>query len=1580
VIRERDPSNDCDNVAAKASDDAELGQVLEAYLADLEAGRPADRERLLAEHPAIARELRACLQVMTLANRMVDASGSASEVRRPVPRLDTTLVLQGQNFLTALGSDCGTISHVHLRDLPGEPEPLIQPRSAEMPAQNGATLGRYQLQGEIARGGMGAILKGRDADLGRDLAIKVLLESHQRNPEVVSRFIEEAQIGGQLQHPGIAPVYELGTFPEPDRRPYFAMKLIKGQTLAALLAERKDRVGRGSPDPALPATEGLHSVPGDLHHFVAIFEQVCQTMAYAHARGVIHRDLKPSNVMVGSFGEVQVMDWGLAKVLPQGGIADEAGAQPARETVVMTVRSGSAGSGVESQAGSVLGTPAYMAPEQARGDLERVDERADVFGLGAILCEILTGRPPFVGSTREEIRGQAARADLTDAHRRLDACVANAELIGLARDSLAADRDRRPRNAGELARRLTAFLAGVQARLRTTELARVEAQARAEEETKRRAVADELVLEARARAEGERKRRRLAVALAGSVLITAGVVGSGWAYLARQRLERTALFNQALGEADALYASAKSVGDDTVRWLTARDATRALERLLPDAPDVSTRRRAAGLVRDATQALASAENDQKLQSRLLDIRGAKADDPDGSVTNAEYAEAFREAGIDVASLTPAEAGAIIADRPSAVRVSLATAIDEWATVRRGIQGDQAGALRLTEIARLADPDRWRNRLRELLQTSASPDRRKRLKDLAGERSREELPAVSLQLLGATLLDTGDSAEAATVLREGQRLHPNDVWLNFTLAQCLERLGRGEEAIRYYVAARSLRPETGHDLAHALEAKGEIDEAIRVFKDQASLRPTENKHFTCLGKILESHGRTKEAKAVLDAAIVLSHKAIRISPGVPGTHNNLGVALSVQGKLDEAIAEYRTALRLKPNSANFHNNLGEALRKQGKLMEAVDEHREALRIKPDDKLAHHGLGEVLQQQGKFVEAIAEYRESLRLKPDDHRAHEDLGEFLQQQGKLAEAIAEYRESLRLDPNCPAAHGKLGRALQGQEKLDDAVAEFREVLRLKTDAHVDLGSALLRQGRLIEAIAELREAVRLKPDDHIAHNNLGIALKDQGKFVEAIAELGEAVRLKPDYALAHNNLGIALRNHGKLDEALAEFRTALRLNPEFVESHSQLGGTLIMKGEVEEAIASCRQAIRLDPNYPAAHTNLGMAFSAEGKQLAAIAEHREALRLKPEDAELRYNLGTTLQVQGDLDEAIAQYRESLRIRRDDYKTHGNLGAALILQGRPAEAIHELREALRLKPDYALTHNNLGRALQDQGELHEAIAEFRSAIRLEPDFAEAHYLLGNTLMRQGELEKASTAFREALRHKPEYAEAHCNLGHVFFRQGRFADALAELKQGHKLGSRDPTWKYPSDAWVRQAERLVEMERKLPLIVSGHDKPADVAESLAYAQMCYNKRIHGASVRLWSDAFQAQPKLADDMNVQNRYNAACAAALAGSAQGKDEPPLDDKAKARWRKQALDWLNADVSAWSKIFESGQPQAKPAISKALQHWKTDTDLFGLRDPSELSKFPEAEQKACRSLWAEVDALLAKCLGSNPKSGN
>jgi hypothetical protein len=174
----------------------------------------------------------------------------------------------------------------------------------------------------------------------------------------------------------------------------------------------------------------------------------------------------------------------------------------------------------------------------------------------------------------------------------------------------------------------------------------------------------------------------------------------------------------------------------------------------------------------------------------------------------------------------------------------------------------------------------------------------------------------------------------------------------------------------------------------------------------------------------------------------------------------------------------------------------------------------------------------------------------------------------------------------------------------------------------------------------------------------------------------------------------------------------------------------------------------------------------------------------------------------------------------------------------------------------------------------------------------------------------------------------------------------------------------------VRETERLVELDRKLPAILAGKAKPLNTLETLGFAEVCCGKKVYGASARFWAEAFQAQPKLAEDMQAQNRYSAAFAAALAGSGSGTDYPPLDDVAKAHWRKQAVDWLKADLAAWSKVLEGGSPQARQAVPEMLHHWKADPDLAGIRDDAGMAKLPADEQKICRALWSQVDALLKK----------
>ncbi len=325
---------------------------------------------------------------------------------------------------------------------------------------------RYEFLDEIAHGGMGVVYRATDQVLDRGVAIKVLHERFAPDSAAARRFVDEAKIAGQLQHPAIPAVHDLGTLP--DGRPFLAMKLVKGRTLDELLKDRPD-------------------VAHERGRFIAIFEQVCQAVGYAHDHKVIHRDLKPANVMVGGFGEVQVMDWGLAKVLTPGAVASSRLMVEPTATIGTEIRSMRDSDGSLTQAGSVLGTPAFMSPEQAGGEIDKIDERADVFGLGAILCVILTGEPPYRGGDAETIRLQAIRGKLGDAFARLDSGGAEPGLVTLAKSCLG-EYEHRPTNAGQVADAVARLRADADERARQAEVDRAAIVVREAEQRKRRNV------------------------------------------------------------------------------------------------------------------------------------------------------------------------------------------------------------------------------------------------------------------------------------------------------------------------------------------------------------------------------------------------------------------------------------------------------------------------------------------------------------------------------------------------------------------------------------------------------------------------------------------------------------------------------------------------------------------------------------------------------------------------------------------------------------------------------------------------------------------------------------------------------------------------------------------------------------------------------------------------------------------------------------------------------------------------------------------------------------------------------------
>ncbi len=589
---------------------------------------------------------------------------------------------------------------------------------------------------------------------------------------------------------------------------------------------------------------------------------------------------------------------------------------------------------------------------------------------------------------------------------------------------------------------------------------------------------------------------------------------------------------------------------------------------------------------------------------------------------------------------------------------------------------------------------------------------------------------------------------------------------------------------------------------------------------------------------------------------------------PSTLVWIGEALMSSGAVDQATALLQTAQARYPGNFWINDALGkQVLHESGPsyLAEAIRFHSVAVALRPQSPGAHVNLGAALSAQGRLDEAVAEYRKAIALKPDYAEARNNLGKVLCDLKKFDEAETECRKAIALKPGLAEAHANLGNALRLMGQLDEAVAEYREAIRLKKDEagfHANLGDALRLMGQLDEAVAEYREAIRLKKDEAGFHSNLGAALSDQGRLDEAVAEYRKAIALKPDYAEAHNNLGKVLSDLKKFDEAATECRKAIALKAELAEAHANLGNALRLMDQLDEA----------------------------------GADYREAVRLKMDEAGFHSNLGTVLAAEGKLDEAVAEYREAIRLKKDDAGVHSNLGAALVAEGQLDEAVAECREAIRLKKDWAEAHTSLGAALYGKGQLDEAIAELRQGVRLKKDYAQPHYNLGAALAADGQLDEAVAEYREAIRLKKNFAEAHCNLGQVLIRKGQFAKALEELRLGHELGSRNPRWPYPTAQWVRNCERLVELDGKLPAILSGQKQPADTDERLGLASMCeMYKQHYAAAARFYGEAFAEKPQLADDLSTGNRYNAACAAALAGCGRGKDAGSLDEMERARQR-------------------------------------------------------------------------------------
>lgn len=963
------------------------------------------------------------------------------------------------------------------------------PRQAAAPDFILNCLGAYTLVRELGRGGMGQVYLGRDQRLGRDVAIKVLHERYRGNGSVKARFLEEAQITGQLQNPGVPPIHELGELE--DGRPYLVMKLVKGNTLAADLAEWHEQ--------KLPRREIVART-------LPIVEKVVQTMAYAHSKAVLHRDLKPANIMVGAFGEVQVMDWGLAKVLTASGSVP---APPVAEPNPGATRIGTdRADDSETQAGDVLGTPAYMSPEQARGEVNRLSTRSDVFALGCLLCEILTGRPPYQGAL-VEIRAKAELGLVEEAFAQLDQCGADPELVSIAKRCLARDPGDRPADAGELAQMLSNHRAGVAQRLHQAELDRAAAAARSAE---------------------RRKKRQVQTALFLTLLVLLAMVLAGWRWwqlqeqaLVKQQAERESALDQdaamALKEAGTLLHQAGTLADDPQRWEdTLARAEAAVQRAESAATQLHGSHPRHQEIAELRQRYQAAQRDRVLVNRLDELAFRTLDSDElwesSASKAAEIAAALRENGmpLDAEKAAPEEAARWVKNHAHRYAV-LEALFDLWNHEPRPEPKDRTLAI-------------LRRAMNETGPLTA-----------AWMRAVEQRDGQALAALAAKIPD--------------QDLSP---WLVHRLFLHLWTMGHGDEGLRLlkrgiarFPADYRLRSRFGQSLIY-LNTLQTDHQAARELSAAAALRPDSFNVFCCLARLHQRTGDREAAEACLKRAKELLAR-IPAEQARPGASIHLAFTLRGFGDHAGALALLQQAVRVHPNHSSLHDQLAWTKMQTGDYQGAHLDACRAVALEPTAAGRYNTLAGTCGCLRKFKEAEAAYRKAMELDPNLAYPYGNLAGLLSEQERWEEALPLFEKSLELYPYDWSITRKYVRALTRLKRLPQAAEVLRKANEKRPDDALfaaEWGRILLRQANYIGAEQELRKTLAAYPNNAEAHNLLSIAVGYQGRIDEAISLLRRAIVLDPNHAHAHMNLGGWLIWKGELKEAGERIAKARQLNP--------------------------------------------------------------------------------------------------------------------------------------------------------------------------------------------------------------------------------------------------------------------------------------------------------------------------------------------------------------------------------------------------------------------------------------------------
>ncbi|MCC7509975.1 MAG: tetratricopeptide repeat protein [Planctomycetes bacterium] len=1270
---------------------------------------------------------------------------------------------------------------------------------------------RYESRKELGRGGMGVVLQVRDNDLRRDVAMKVMRADKikpgsQHGQFALQRFVEEAQITGQLEHPNIVPIHELGA--DSKGRVFFTMKLVQGKPLADIL--RALRAGDVATERDYP-----------LDRLLQIYLKVCDAMNFAHAHDVIHRDLKPENIMIGRFGEVMVMDWGLARILnqPDG----EPGGAPLIQTDSKPGDStGSVRPSALSMEGTIAGTPAYMAPEQARGEVSKVDQRADIFALGAILYELLVLRPPYTAEGSSAVLVQAAQGDLSDPYTR----VANddelrarlvrlpggkipPELAAIAMHALEKRADDRYPTVRALQTDVEDFIAGRPVSVRQDPLSvrmakwvrrhpTLSMSSGAAAAVLLVAVASIMFVVAQARQQAiEQQQEVVAASRVAEQEAVKRADAEASAMEQERKLKEQAMERQQAmarrAEAARVYRigvqqseRARMISDDTLRDAAFHDAVTSLEQASSTDPAYV----------DPVFALARLlhffSNPRALGEYQRVNTLTAAQDGRGDARALVYAG-------DFSRLTLGDNTRALAFYEAASRVA---PDDPLAMVGRGyvayLQGDFTTARRHAQDAAKLDDALWEplflegsihshifkpgNReLNPLFDATLAADL------LTRALLRNNTEGTVYNERGAALAELADFESAEKDFRRAVELMPRDLAPHLNLALALRRLARLDEAqvlVDRLLASHEHEPGVWMELGNLRIHQARVKEALPAFEQSLKLAPGRPAALSNLAWCHLSLGDFARAET-------FAQQAIDAEPGMPGPWLLLAQARRYQGNAETALEAADKALQIRPDWYEALAQKAELLVMLKRFDAAHTIATAAVAAAPLHDSTHQALGMAEHGRGNYAQAEQHYRRALELNAANAEAGLNLAVVLKLQGKMTEAEQFATAATRWPVLGGRPWYEVGIARMSRRDLAgafEAYAKAVEITPTLGDAWINGASCANRLGNFKVARDYALQATKVAPGHILSWIQLCQSELNLNDRQAASAALDEALKLDASTPAERTDLAAMLYSLGRYEDAAKLGLDITKDNPEFGRAWLLLANIYIVQQRYDDAVDALYYACERMPGDVEPRNQRVKLFYQLDQYMAALDAAKDVLAIDAGNYTAHLFSGHCHFGLNAWSLAIASYEAAARANGQDATPWINMGACYLYQNDREAMLRCYEKAVAVAPanDYAWYRLGLGR--EQNGDDENALKAYLEALRLNANNLNALLAGSAVASRLKRFVQSEELAKRATEVEPQNVSAWYRLGMARFDQAKWSEASDAFTQGTVVA--------PKNAW----------------------------------------------------------------------------------------------------------------------------------------------------------------------------------------